>query len=68
MSKPYKRERLALRPNLKILSFFFSFSKKKLEAKQVPPPYRPQCEDERDCQNFDPMFTEETPQWTPIDE
>ena len=55
------------------LFLFFSIShsilrQKKLEAKQLPPPFRPLTEDERDCQNFDVVFTEEFLDWTPVDE
>ena len=37
-----------------------------LEKKQVTPPFKPPLEDERDDQNFDPVFTDEPPILTPI--
>ena len=38
-----------------------------LEQKQVPPPYRPRLESERDLANFPPEFTDEPVQLTPDD-
>ena len=36
-----------------------------LEQKQIPPPYRPRLESERDLANFPPEFTDEPVQLTP---
>ena len=38
------------------------------EQKQIPPPYRPRLESERDLANFPPEFTEEPVQLTPDDQ
>jgi len=38
-----------------------------LEQKQVPPPYRPTLESDRDLHNFPPEFTDEPVQLTPND-
>ena len=38
-----------------------------LEQKQVPPPYRPTLESDRDLHNFPPEFTDEPVQLTPDD-
>ena len=38
-----------------------------LEQKQVPPPYRPTLESDRDLDNFPPEFTDEPVQLTPDD-
>jgi len=38
-----------------------------LEQKQIPPPYRPRLENERDLANFPPEFTDEPVQLTPDD-
>ena len=38
-----------------------------LEQKQIPPPYRPRLESERDLANFPPEFTDEPVQLTPDD-
>ena len=40
----------------------------KLGQKQIPPPYRPLLESERDLANFPPEFTDEPVQLTPADE
>ena len=39
-----------------------------LEQKQIPPPYRPRLESERDLANFPPEFTDEPVQLTPDDQ
>ncbi|GMT14219.1 hypothetical protein PFISCL1PPCAC_5516 [Pristionchus fissidentatus] len=39
----------------------------KLEAKQIPPPYDPQVDGDRDLQHFDNQFTDEAPTLTPDD-
>jgi atypical protein kinase C iota type len=36
-----------------------------LEQRQIPPPYNPNVESDRDLQHFDRQFTEEPPQLTP---
>lgn len=36
-----------------------------LERKQIPPPYKPRVDGERDLENFDPQFTAEPVQFTP---
>ena len=38
-----------------------------LEQKQIPPPYRPRLESERDLANFPPEFTDEPVHLTPDD-
>uniref|UniRef100_A0A7E4VAJ5 AGC-kinase C-terminal domain-containing protein n=1 Tax=Panagrellus redivivus TaxID=6233 RepID=A0A7E4VAJ5_PANRE len=38
-----------------------------LEQRQVPPPYNPNVDSERDLQHFDRQFTDEPPQLTPDD-
>lgn len=38
-----------------------------LEQRQIPPPYNPNVESDRDLQHFDRQFTEEVPQLTPDD-
>lgn len=38
-----------------------------LEQRQVPPPYRPRLESDRDLANFPPEFTDEPIQLTPDD-
>ncbi|KAG7159817.1 Atypical protein kinase C-like [Homarus americanus] len=38
-----------------------------LERKQIPPPYKPRVDGERDLENFDPQFTAEPVQFTPDD-
>ena len=38
-----------------------------LEQKQIPPPYRPRLESERDLANFPPEFTDEPVRLTPDD-
>jgi len=47
--------------------FFKSIEWEALEQKQVPPPYRPRLESERDLANFPPEFTDEPVQLTPDD-
>ena len=37
-----------------------------LEKKQVTPPFKPPLEDEKDDQNFDPVFTDEPAILTPV--
>ena len=37
-----------------------------MERKQCQPPFKPPLEDDRDDQNFDPVFTEEPAILTPI--
>lgn len=39
-----------------------------LEQKQIPPPYRPRLENDRDLANFPPEFTDEPVQLTPDDQ
>lgn len=39
-----------------------------LQSKQVPPPYRPRLECDRDLANFPPEFTDEPVQLTPDDD
>lgn len=39
-----------------------------LERKQIPPPYKPRVDGERDLENFDPQFTAEPVQFTPDDQ
>lgn len=38
-----------------------------LEQKQVPPPYKPRLEGDRDLANFPPEFTDEPVHLTPDD-
>lgn len=47
--------------------FFKTIEWEALEQKQVPPPYRPRLESERDLANFPPEFTDEPVQLTPDD-
>ena len=54
-----------VRLNVRVYVFrYFSFQ---LEQKQIPPPYRPRLESERDLANFPPEFTDEPVQLTPDD-
>ena len=39
-----------------------------LEQKQIPPPYRPRLDGEKDLANFPPEFTDEPVQLTPDDQ
>jgi len=45
--------------------FFKTIEWELLEQKQIPPPYRPRLESERDLANFPPEFTDEPVQLTP---
>merc|ERR1719237_1043915 len=45
--------------------FFKTMEWELLEQKQIPPPYRPRLESERDLANFPPEFTDEPVQLTP---
>lgn len=47
--------------------FFKTIEWAMLEQKQIPPPYRPRLESERDLANFPPEFTDEPVQLTPDD-
>lgn len=47
--------------------FFKSINWALLEAKQVPPPYKPKLETDRDLEHFDPQFTTENVLLTPDD-
>jgi len=47
--------------------FFKTIEWEGLEQKQIPPPYRPRLESERDLANFPPEFTDEPVQLTPDD-
>jgi len=47
--------------------FFKTIEWELLEQKQIPPPYRPRLESERDLANFPPEFTDEPVQLTPDD-
>jgi len=46
-----------------VILFFCS----QLEARQVPPPFKPRIEDQYGLENFDPQFTNEPVQLTPDD-
>jgi len=48
--------------------FFKTIEWEGLEQKQIPPPYRPRLESERDLANFPPEFTDEPVQLTPDDQ
>lgn len=48
-------------------SFFKAIDWELLEQKQIPPPFKPRLETERDLENFDPQFTSEPVQLTPDD-
>merc|ERR1712029_593468 len=48
--------------------FFKSIEWELLEQKQIPPPYRPRLENDRDLANFPPEFTDEPVQLTPDDQ
>lgn len=48
--------------------FFKSIEWELLEQKQIPPPYLPILENDRDLANFPPEFTDEPVQLTPDDE
>ncbi|XP_015931041.1 atypical protein kinase C [Parasteatoda tepidariorum] len=48
-------------------AFFKSVDWQLLEAKQVPPPYKPKLETDRDLEHFDPQFTSEPVLLTPDD-
>jgi len=48
-------------------NFFRTIEWELLEQKQIPPPYRPRLESERDLANFPPEFTDEPVQLTPDD-
>ncbi|XP_069995502.1 atypical protein kinase C isoform X8 [Penaeus vannamei] len=45
--------------------FFKTIDWEMLERKQIPPPYKPRVDGERDLENFDPQFTAEPVQFTP---
>ena len=45
--------------------FFKAIDWKALEAKLIPPPYKPQVQDERDLSNIDQLFTKEPVVLTP---
>ncbi|GFT07041.1 atypical protein kinase C [Nephila pilipes] len=47
--------------------FFKSINWNLLEGKQVPPPYKPKLETDRDLEHFDPQFTSEPVVLTPDD-
>ncbi|CAG2111447.1 unnamed protein product [Medioppia subpectinata] len=47
--------------------FFKTIDWESLEGKQVPPPYKPKLETDRDLEHFDPQFTNEPVQLTPDD-
>jgi len=47
--------------------FFKTIEWEALEQKQIPPPYRPRLESERDLANFPPEFTDEPVRLTPDD-
>ncbi|GIY00761.1 atypical protein kinase C [Caerostris extrusa] len=47
--------------------FFKSIDWNLLEGKQVPPPYKPKLETDRDLEHFDPQFTSEPVVLTPDD-
>jgi len=47
--------------------FFQSVNWEALVQKQINPPYRPKIDDEFGLDNFDPQFTEEPVQLTPVD-
>ncbi|KFM73764.1 Protein kinase C iota type, partial [Stegodyphus mimosarum] len=47
--------------------FFKSIDWQLLESKQVPPPYKPKLETDRDLDHFDPQFTSEPVVLTPDD-
>ncbi|KAK7076312.1 hypothetical protein SK128_021809, partial [Halocaridina rubra] len=47
--------------------FFKTIDWEMLEGKQIPPPYKPRIDGERDLENFDPQFTAEPVQFTPDD-
>lgn len=48
--------------------FFKTIDWEMLEQRQVPPPYRPRLESDRDLANFPPEFTDEPMQLTPDDQ
>lgn len=48
-------------------AFFKSIDWEALEQKQVPPPYKPRLEGDRDLANFPPEFTDEPVHLTPDD-
>ena len=48
-------------------AFFKTIDWALLEQKQIPPPYRPRLESERDLANFPPEFTDEPVHLTPDD-
>lgn len=50
---------------------YLTVTNSQLERRQVPPPFSPRVspEDFGDVQNFDPVFTGESPgRWTPVDQ
>ncbi|CAL4149104.1 unnamed protein product, partial [Meganyctiphanes norvegica] len=48
--------------------FFKTIDWEMLEQRQVPPPYRPRLDSDRDLANFPPEFTDEPMQLTPDDQ
>ena len=46
--------------------FFKTIEWEALEQKQIPPPYRPRLESERDLANFPPEFTDEPVRYGPL--
>ncbi|KAI6650752.1 aPKC [Oopsacas minuta] len=66
------KERLGCHPetgfnDIKSHQFFRSIEWKQLEMREVESPFIPRTEDERDVINFDPQFTNEPLEFTPVD-
>ena len=66
------KERLGCHPDtgfgdIKSHQFFRSIDWRQLELREVESPFIPRTEDERDVVNFDPQFTNEPLEFTPVD-
>ncbi|XP_032230601.1 protein kinase C delta type [Nematostella vectensis] len=55
------------KPDIRGKSFFKSIDWNKLEARQIPPPFKPSIKSANDTNNFDPDFTMEAAKFTPTD-
>lgn len=54
--------------DIKAHNFFKLIDWNKLERREIPPPYVPRIRSARAANNFDPEFTKEAPQLSPVDD